>query len=116
MDSNKYKHAWFWSSNFWNVNNFKQKKNAWYLLFDNRVIEILPRQQTTGQTCLKITKNVKIVEFHYCIWNHREKCIQISTNKPGIGLVIPEIIFENLEFWENKQFCSVKPTPPRGKC
>ena len=30
-------------------------------------------------------KNVKIVEFHDYIWNHREKCIQISTNMPGIG-------------------------------
>ena len=33
--------------------------------------------------------NVKIVEFHDHIWNHRGKCMQISTNMPGIGLVIP---------------------------
>ena len=39
-------------------------------------------------------KNVKIVEFHDHIWNHHEKCIQISTNMPGIGSLICEIILE----------------------
>ena len=43
-------------------------------------------------------KNVNIVEFHDHIWNHRGKCMQISTNMPGIGLVIPEITCEMLEF------------------
>ena len=43
-------------------------------------------------------KNVKIVEFHDHIWNHHEICIQISTNMPSIGLVIPEIPCEMLEF------------------
>ena len=38
-----------------------------------------------------LVKNVKIVEFHYHIWNHHEKCIQISTNMPGLGLEICEI-------------------------
>ena len=38
-----------------------------------------------------LVKNVKIVEFHYHIWNHHEKCIQISTNMPGLGLEIREI-------------------------
>ena len=33
----------------------------------------------------KFVKNVKILEFHDHIWNHHEKCIQISTNMPGIG-------------------------------
>ena len=49
-------------------------------------------------------KNVNIVEFHYQsdIQNHDEKYIQISTNMPGIGLVIPEITGELLEFGENK--------------
>ena len=32
----------------------------------------------------KCVKNVNIVEFHYHIWNHHEKCIQQSTNMPGI--------------------------------
>ena len=36
-------------------------------------------------------KNVKIVGFHDHIWNHHEKCIQISTNMPGIGSLIREI-------------------------
>ena len=33
-------------------------------------------------------KNVKIVEFHDHIWNHHEKCFQISTNMPSIGLFL----------------------------
>ena len=36
-------------------------------------------------------KKVKIMEFGDYIWNHREKCIQISTNMPGIGSLIREI-------------------------
>ena len=36
-------------------------------------------------------KNVNIYKFHYHIWNRHKKCIQISTNKPGIALVICEI-------------------------
>ena len=30
-------------------------------------------------------KNLKILEFSDYIWDHHEKCIQISTNMPGIG-------------------------------
>ena len=48
----------------------------------------------------KLVKNVEIVEFHDHIWNHNEKCIQISTNMSSIGLVIPEITCEMLEFWK----------------
>ena len=29
-------------------------------------------------------KKVNIIELHYHIWNHRGKCIQISTNMPDI--------------------------------
>ena len=36
----------------------------------------------------KLVINVKMMKFHYYIWNHCEKCIQKSTNLPGIGLVI----------------------------
>ena len=43
-------------------------------------------------------KNVNIVEFHDYIWSRHEKCIQISTNMPSIGLVIHEIDLEILEF------------------
>ena len=46
-------------------------------------------------------KNINIVEFHYHIWNHNEKCI--STNMPGIGSVICEIAVEIWEMWEIKQ-------------
>ena len=41
-------------------------------------ITCIPRsrcEQTTCQKCHKIVKNVKIVEFHYYIWNRHEKCI-----------------------------------------
>ena len=39
-------------------------------------------------------KNNKIVEIHYyIIWNHEEKCIQMSTNIPGICLVDRKIAF-----------------------
>ena len=60
----------------------------------------------------KCAKNVKIVEFHYRIWNHNEKCIKISTNMPGIGSLIREIYINISEIGESKQrFCSVKPMP-----
>ena len=34
---------------------------------------------------------LKILEFGDSIWNHNEKCIEISTNMPGIGLEMCEI-------------------------
>ena len=36
-------------------------------------------------------KNVNILDFHAHISNHHEKCIQQSTNMPGIGSLIREI-------------------------
>ena len=39
------------------------------------------------------------MELSDFIWNHHEKCIQISSNMLGIGLEFM------LEFWETKQFC-----------
>ena len=44
----------------------------------------------------KFVQNVKIMELYDYIWYHHEKCIQISTNMPGIGLVIPEITCQML--------------------
>ena len=41
----------------------------------------------------KCVKNVNILELHDHIWNHNEKCIEISTNMPGIGSLIREIDF-----------------------
>ena len=58
-------------------------------------------------------KNVKIVEFHNYIWNQREKCIQISTNMPSIGLVISEIAFE---MQENQQHFAWQSQWPFAKC
>ena len=43
-------------------------------------------------------KNVNILEFGDDIQNHHKKCIEISTNMPSIGLVIPEIAVEISEF------------------
>ena len=63
------------------------------------------RQASADDRSKKLTnwvKNVNIVKFHDHIWNHHEKCIQISTNMPSIGLVIPEIACEMFAFWENK--------------
>ena len=38
--------------------------------------------------------------FHDHIWNHHEKCIQISTNMPGIGSLIRKIDVKISEIWE----------------
>ena len=54
------------------------------------------RRQVENVTYLVI--NVKIVEFHYHIQIPHGICIQISTNKSSIGLVIPEITCDILEF------------------
>ena len=43
-----------------------------------------------SQNVTIILQNVKIVKFHYHIWKYHEKCIQISTNMPSIGLIIRE--------------------------
>ena len=46
------------------------------------------------------------------IWNHHGKCIQISTNVPGIGSLICKIHVKIPEKWERKiDFRSVKPIP-----
>ena len=50
----------------------------------------------------QLFKNFNILEFDDYIWNHDEKCIQISTNMPGIDLVICEKGFEFNEFWEKE--------------
>ena len=45
----------------------------------------------TIQNSHKTSKDVNILEFHDHIWKQRQKCIQISTNMPGIGSLIREI-------------------------
>ena len=73
----------------------------WWIRYVNtyNVAGVSRRQD---QNVTNLVKNVKIVEFHNHIRNSHEKCIQISTNMPNIGLVIPEITFDMLEFRENK--------------
>ena len=41
------------------------------------------------------------MELYDYIWNHHEKCIQINTNMPSIGLVIHEIHFEEEKRGDN---------------
>ena len=53
------------------------------------MVEVRKQQLKNVTKCLK---NVTIVEFHYHIWNHHEKCIKM----PGVGVVICEIYFEML--------------------
>ena len=71
------------------------------------------RQFKNGQ---QIVKNVKIVESRDKIWNHHEKCIEISTNMPGIGSLILEIHVKITEIRGSKTGCrSVNQCPPRSK-
>ena len=55
------------------------------------------------QKLTNLVKNVKIVEFRDHIWNHNEKCIQMSTNMPGIGSLICEKDINISDFLESKQ-------------
>ena len=67
------------------------------------------REQRTGLKVHNISINVNIIEFHYYIWNHHGKCIQISTKSPGIGLEM----FEILRISRNHDFVwMVKPMAP----
>ena len=50
------------------------------------------------KTSQNMGKVFNIVEFQYHIWNHREKCTQISINMPSIGSAIHEISGENYKF------------------
>ena len=49
-------------------------------------------------------------KFIYYTWNHSGKCVQTSTNMPGIDWVSCEIAFENSRILrEQKTFCVVIP-------
>ena len=54
------------------------------------------------QNVPKCSKMLRFLEFHDHIWNHHEKCIQISTSMPGIGSLIREIHINISEIWESK--------------
>ena len=59
-----------------------------------------------------VSKNDNILEFHDHIWNRHGKCIQISTNMPGIGLVILEKAIEMLRILRKQiLFCVVNHWP-----
>ena len=61
------------------------------------------REQTTGWKFHKILKKMSTFwNFNY-IHTDNEKCIQISTNMPGIGWLIREMTNEISEMWESKQ-------------
>ena len=65
------------------------------------ILMLSTREASAGDRSTNVTnlvKNVKIVECHDHIWNHHDKCIQISTNMPSIGLAIPEITCEMFAF------------------
>ena len=52
---------------------------------------------------LKMSKNVKILEFGDDIQIYHAKCIEISTNMPSNGLEIPEIAFEISDLLRNSR-------------
>ena len=62
--------------------------------------------QTTARKCHKIVKNVNIIEFRSYIWNQGGKYIQISTNMPSIGSIIPETAVDILEFRKTQNYLS----------
>ena len=65
----------------WTVNNH-QVLNAFHAAGESR-------RQVKKLT--KFVKNAETVELHDHIWNHHEKCIQISTNMPVIGSQLRKI-------------------------
>ena len=57
---------------------------VWCTQFNTFLSEVFSRRQVQNFT--NFVKNLKIVEFHDYIWNHYEKCIQISTNMDSFGV------------------------------
>ena len=49
------------------------------------------REQTTSSNCTKVSQMSKCWNLVTIIWDHHQKCIQISTNILGIGLEYFEI-------------------------
>ena len=54
------------------------------------------REKTTGQKFHNISKFWNSITV---IWNYHHKCIQISTNMPGIGSLIREMDVEIKKMW-----------------
>ena len=77
MHPNEYKHAC--NGSF--VCEIDVKMSEMYESKKSELIQNFPQK----------LKYVKILEFWDYIWSHHEKCIQLSTNLPGIGSLICEI-------------------------
>ena len=61
-----------------------QRDTSQYDVYNNALhVAGVSRRQVKKYT--HFVKNVKIVEFRDHIWNHHEKCIQMSTKMPSIG-------------------------------
>ena len=56
-----------------------------------------------------VLQKCQIIRVHYKIKNHDEKCIRISTNMPGIGLIITMKFGEKQIWWNG--FCIIKKWP-----
>ena len=54
-----------------------------------------------------MVKNIKIYWMSLLYWNHHEKCTQLSTNMPSIGLVIPNIGIGILNVLRKQKFFSM---------
>ena len=70
---------------YW-VNNLDSIQLCVILILDS--VMHSKRRQASADDRSKIDN---ILEFHFHIWNHHEKCIKISTNMPGISSLISEI-------------------------
>ena len=62
-----------------------------YLRFALCTFYLSRSDQTTAPNVHKYFRNINSLEFHEHNWNHHDKCIQKSTNMPGIGSLIREI-------------------------
>ena len=71
-----------------NVANFVNKLTN----FVKNVTNFVKNVTNFVKNVTNFVKNVKIVECHDHIWNHHVKYIEISTNMPGIGSVIRELV------------------------
>ena len=83
------------------------------LLIAAKVLTLSTRQAWADDR-IKVSKNIKILEFGDYIWNHNEKYIQMSTNMPGIGSLFREIDVKISEIWESS--VSKTSARPRFKC
>ena len=71
---------------------FTVYNNSSILLHKNEMAKYFPRGRREQTTIQNIRKSFTILELYSDYnWSHRDKCIQISTNMPDIGLEICEI-------------------------